>query len=209
MLRYNAARLREDADCRQVAEYIGMQVKGKFCECVSGTHSETQINHCGIYPNHIHCFSCGLDVGVIGMVQAYYKNVLGTPIAYHEACRIVGDACGGSDLYLEQSSGEKTERMPFDKDELTLLKLDTPYSGKESVHISMQSLYRENKELYYKIIRDKAAEEQEKLQKLEEQLGNTAPEASIRNVIETRLIRLRDIEKRAGGVVPILPIFKL
>ena len=209
MLRYNAERLRADADCRQVAEYIGMQVHGKYCECVSGLHSESQINHCGIYPNHVHCFSCGYDRGVINMVQDFYKNNLGTPITYQEACRIVGDACGGSDLYLEQSTGEIPERIPIDKKELALLKLDTPYSGKESVHISMQGLYRENKDLFFRIIREKAEEEQKKLKSLEDQLGNSAAEASIRNVIEQRLIRLQEIEKKAGVKVSILPVFKL
>lgn len=210
MLRYNVERLRQDADCRQVAEFIGMQVKGRFCECVSGLHTESQLNHCGIYPNHIHCFSCGHDVGVIGMVMDYYQNVLGSPVTYQEACRIVGDACGGSDLYLESSSGnEIAERIPFSKEDLALLRLDTPYSGKGTVHISMQSLYRENKDLFYQIVRDKASEEMEKLKKLSDSLGNTKAEASIKNVIEQRLVKLREIEKKAGGTVTILPIFQL
>ncbi len=209
MLRYNVEQLREDADCRQVAEYIGMQLNGKFCECVSGLHTETQINHCGIYRNHVHCFSCGYDVGVIRMVQDYYTNVLGQTLAYQEACRIVGDACGGSELYLEQVSGQSSaERIPFSKEELAMIRLDTPYSGNGS-HLSMQSLYREDRDLFFEIIRQKATEEKNKLESLRSRLGNSPYEAGVKNVIEQRLIKIRQLYKKAGGIVPLQVKFKL
>lgn len=200
---YDVSALKAEADCRTVASFIGMRLSGRYCECVSGLHDETQLNHCAIYKDRIHCFSCGNDQDVIGMVKSYYANVLGTPIAYGEACRIIGDACGGSELYLDRNGKQQIKQMPFDRSELALLHLDTPCTDTSGpARINMQRLFLENEPMFYGLIQRKAEEELEKIRKLKNVLGTSSYEAKLRAVLDERTAVITRLLKRAGGDTP-------
>ena len=195
---YDKEQLRQAADCRQVANYIGMRVSGKYCECASGLHTESQLNHCAIYQDKTYCFTCGTCRDVFGMVSDYYRNILGSPITFEEACGIVGDACGGRELYKTSGNVEtrKEEMMPFTKEDLEILGLNPAGTSTTG---NMQSVFRQDREIYFQIIREKAAEEKEKISTLQSLLGKSGSEARISAALEERYQKINAIYKKAGG----------
>ena len=94
VMRYDIERIKRDAYCRIVAASIGMKVNGQFCECVSGIHSETQINHCSLTKEYYHCFSCGDAGDVVTMVRKYCISRL-----FIKSSRVIFD-----DPYLKADS---------------------------------------------------------------------------------------------------------
>lgn len=198
---YNLERLKEDADCREVARSIGMKICGQFCECVSGTHSETQINHCSLGRQFYHCFSCGDSGDVIKLVRSYYANVLGTPITLAESCLIIGDAAlGGHELYEERTQESTVEKPPFTTAELELLGFcGADYSESATRPIRMENIFRENKILYYQLVRNKAEQQLLLIENLVEHLGDSVFEGKIKVSLQTRHSDVTGLFERAGG----------
>lgn len=127
-MRYDLDKLREDANAFDVAEAIGMQMYKAgstwYVECVSGLHSETKINHNQLRKNGCHCYSCGKNYDVIGMVMAYYENVEKSPITFKEACGIVADTCGAREDYMVNArSGDYVPAKLLTEQELEALGL--------------------------------------------------------------------------------------
>lgn len=127
-MRYDLDKLREEANAFDVAEAIGMQMYKAgstwYVECVSGLHSETKINHNQLRKNGCYCYSCGKKYDVIGMVIAYYENVVGSPISFKEACGIVADTCGAREDYMVNArSGDYVPSKLLAEQELEALGL--------------------------------------------------------------------------------------
>ena len=202
MASYDVAALKEAANCRDVAEFIGMRVSGKYCECVSGLHSETQLNHCAIYHDHIYCFSCGANMNVIKMVMGYYENVLGNPITYTEACRIVGDACGGSELYLTDGRQTKaTARPPFDRADMKTILMDAQPRGEHCMTPSL--LYRLDPDLYMQTVKERALTVKKRAEALIEELGNTPREAALKMWARQKIESVNNILGTCGVTVEV------
>ena len=198
---FDAGALHEAADCREVARFIGMRTDGRFCECVSGLHSESQMNHCAIYKDHIHCFSCGDNRDVVGMVRGYYQNVLGTPIGYQDALKIIGDACGGYDLYLEEGTYRPVEPMPFTREEMALIGLDAQPAGDMAGARpkNLAALYHANRPLFLALVRENAEDQLERIRALLAALGKSQTEVRVRLELESRQARIRKLYEKVGG----------
>ena len=196
---YDLKALEMEADCREVARFIGMRLNGKFCECVSGTHKETQLNHCAIYKDHIHCFSCGDNRNVFQMVQGYFTNVLGQPLSFSESCGIVGDCLGGRELYRIHESQESQESrkknlLPFSEEDLQMIGLKSTERS-----CSIASLYRDDPVCAMAVIKSCAEGELERISKLSSMLGRSVFEAKVRTELDQRYARIQSIYRKAGG----------
>ena len=177
--------LLDSADCLTVIKAIGMKTKKNgnslFCECVSGTHKETRINHCQVFKHAIHCYSCGAHYTIYNMVKEYYKNVQGIELTHDEICEIIANTCGGPESFLEKPVNKK-DRFPFKKEEIEALNLiDHPIrataivsvsSCKDEEHrlwldddmygkevdlplVSLRTLFKEDKEAFWYLIKSK------------------------------------------------------
>ena len=205
MWKYDKERLREAADCRAVASYIGMRLSGTYCECVSGIHRETQLNHCAIYRHNIHCFSCGDNRDVFGMVMGYYENVLGTPITYQEAFKIVGDACGGADLYRVQVTDTEKPRkpaMPLTEEELSLIGLSSSGSRADCGtvrYVGPVQLFEEAPELFYELVDELIDETMEKISRVLSRLSRTPEAGRLRVILQMRTSKLKKLKARLSA----------
>lgn len=124
---YDLDYLQSSVDCVDLASRIGMKLSpsGQFCQCPNG-HHETQLNHCAIYHDHAHCFSCGFHGGPLTILQTYYKNVLYQDIGFKDACRMLGDMYGGAERFLTEGEA-KTSRvitLPITDEEIKLIGID-------------------------------------------------------------------------------------
>lgn len=192
-MRYDVERLRNDADCREIASMIGMRRSGTYCECVSGIHKETQLNHCAIYKDHIHCFSCGDNRDVVGMVQGYYTNVLGSPITFAESCKIIGDALGGASFYeVSGTDAPAMPMLPFTTEELAA-------AGMQDSIGRLQALYASDRDLFLQVVAEQVKEQSEKLTLLSQSLGKSPLEAKLQAEADRRLGILAGMQKKAGG----------
>lgn len=196
---YDIARLKADADCRDIARQIGMTVKKQFCECPSGLHTETQLNHCSINRTYYHCFSCGDSGDVIHMVQQYYRNKLGQAITMSEACHIIGDCLGGHERYLKENDDRPKERPPFSRQELAVLEeTDAWVETRNRFHIGqLQQLFVKDKQEYYRVIRTRATEERQKTAALLAALGGSELEQNLKLELSKRQIQLDSLLKKA------------
>lgn len=191
-------RLMDNADGFAVAERIGIRKKRHgsitYIECVDGTHKESDINHCQLFRDGCHCYSCGSSHNVYGMIRSYYANILGTPLEHDEICSIIAETCGGEDEYLiHPDSHVKRKPFPLTKEELAAIGLSAEsrraekiagYSEeKDEEHsvlsgcdgyvkleylppMSIYSLFRENEEMFRIIVAGKIRESAEKTQKI-------------------------------------------
>ena len=122
-------RLMSDANAFDVAERIGIRKKRAgstyYIECVSGTHSETRLNHCQIFRDGCHCYSCGASHNTYGMVKEYYSNVVGRSLDHDEICSIIADTCGGEDRYIirDKDANEVKKPFPLTEEELDFIGL--------------------------------------------------------------------------------------
>ena len=179
-----------NADAFDVADRIGMRKRrcgnSTYVECVEGTHKETNINHCQLFHDGCHCYSCGASHNVYGMVREYYRNIVGISLEHDEICSLIAETCGGEDEYLitPVHSGTKKKRFPLTKEELEAIGLvsdskrarhivsytDTKddehrellgdgYAATEMLPpVSIYSLYREDEELFREIVGGKIKE---------------------------------------------------
>ena len=190
---YDVNQLVQEADCREVAKFIGMRLNGQYCECVSGLHKETQLNHCAIYHDRYHCFSCGEGGNAIRMVQQYYRNVMGTPVSFAEACKIVGDSCGGHEMFVVYGQQEKDPQLPFTQDELQAAGLDSPMAW-------WKQLWLENRQLCKTIVRERAKETLDKYREVLDAEGNRSViGAALRAEAENRYAAAEKLYKACGG----------
>lgn len=158
-----------------------------YVECVSGTHRETRLNHNQLFHDGCHCYSCGASHNVYGMVRDYYRNVVGTPLDHDDICSLIAETCGGEDEYLVQNDMPSKKQAPFPltKEELEMIGLSSSRTRarkirsfqeyKDDVHrdligcegyaetemlppMNIYTLYQENRELFYEIVRGKIIE---------------------------------------------------
>ena len=119
----------EIADPLVVAEYIGLATKkvGNRISILCPGHEErlghpdNHFGNCYLTPHGYHCYSCGASVGLIDMVM----EVTGEP--YAEALGIIGDCCGGRELFYTDKRRIR-ETLPVNLDDLKTIGLD-PKSG--------------------------------------------------------------------------------
>lgn len=205
--RIDMERLKADASCRHVAKYIGMRISGRYCECVSGLHKETQINHCAIYDDRIHCFSCGDSRDVIDMVRGYYANRLGSTLSYTEACKIVAESCGGIEGYMNRGY-KKSKPMPFTQEELALVGLDQ-FSRMGNERLSPSAFFRKDEKAFMNEMKALIEGETGKIAQLLAELGNGSFESGLKSELRLRYNTLKVVYKRFGDKSPVRPLYKL
>lgn len=183
-------RLMACADAFDVADRIGMKKKkcgsSTYVECVDGTHKESDINHNQLFRDGCHCYSCGANHNIYGMVRGYYDNVLGISLDHDEICSIIAETCGGEDDFLiKPIAGVKKKPFPLTNQELEQIglcsssqraKAVVSYSDtkdeehRESVDydgyaktellppVSIYSLYRDDEDLFRCLVGNKVNE---------------------------------------------------
>ena len=196
---YDVEALLAAADIREIARQLGAYAGPVFCQCPTG-HPETQYNHCSVHKDYYHCFSCGAAGDAISYVREYYTNVLGQTLTFLEACEIIGDMFGGHELYALSPSktGRRVEKPPFSKDELSVLGL-TQANNKDDAAIRINSLFAQNRTLYFTIIRERSLEMLDKTNALFKMLGNTSFEEKLKLELNRRKSILLQAYKKAGG----------
>ncbi len=196
---YDVEALLTAADIREIARQLGAYAGPVFCQCPTG-HSETQYNHCSVHKDYYHCFSCGAAGDAISYVREYYANILGQTLTFPEACEIIGDMFGGHELYSLSPSKAKrrVENPPFNKDELSVLGL-TQANNKDDAAIRINSLFAQNRTLYFTIIRERSLEMLDKTNALFKMLGNTSFEEKLKLELNRRKSILLQTYKKAGG----------
>lgn len=188
---WNLDQLMADANAFDVADRIGMRKKrcggAIYVECVDGSHTEHNINHNQLFRDGCHCYSCGANHNVYGMVRGYYNNILGSSISHDEICGIIAETCGGEDNYLlTPKAGVKHRPFPLTKEELELIGLSASSQRAQSIAayseykdeehplsagdgcgyirteplpaMSIYSLYRDDESLFREIVRNKIRE---------------------------------------------------
>ena len=197
---YDVEALLLSADIREIARNLGTYAGPVFCQCPTG-HPETQFNHCSVHKDYYHCFSCGAAGDAISYVREYYSHVLGQTLTFLEACEIIGDMFGGHELYtLSTSSGRsKVERPPFNKEELNILGLTQ--ANKDKTTIRLDSLFTQNRTLYFTIIRERSIEMCNKIDTLASLLIKTPFEEKLKLELNRRRNILLQVLKKAGGKV--------
>lgn len=119
--------LLDTANAVEVANHIGMKTKkrGKilYCQCPTG-HKETALNHCQLFNDGCHCYSCGAHLSTYEMVKTFFSEVNGVNLSYDEICEYIADTCGGADIYLEKKDA-KSKKFPLTKKELEVLRINS------------------------------------------------------------------------------------
>ena len=122
-MRINKQALRDEANCIDVAKYIGIDVvtrgANSFILCPGHMKRlgkpDTTIGNCAIYPDGYVCFACDANKkqDVFTMVMEH------TGCSFTEALELVAEIYGGAKLY--QSSGEEKEKLPLSPEDLRLI----------------------------------------------------------------------------------------
>lgn len=68
VLLFDVQALKQDNTCEQVLEARGIQVRGRKCGCP--VHGSRGTGVMAVYPDHVHCHSCGFHGDVIKLVAA-------------------------------------------------------------------------------------------------------------------------------------------
>lgn len=165
-------KLMEEADASVVAEHIGMNVvkKGQylFIQCPGHEkrlgRSDTHIGNAVLLKNGYKCFACNAFVPTAEMVMEFIG--CGKWEAYH----IIAEAMGGEELYPDSGENEEIPKIRLSQEELDVLKL-APCSSKtiawktvsskhppQPVREGLYELYRTDRNAYYRILHERAAE---------------------------------------------------
>lgn len=156
MVIYDTKKLRDAADCREIAILLGIpqdeserkKISGETpmrFACVAPGHAGTErrYDNFAVYRHHCKCYSCGwgMDTGpdgkrsskdVFDLVKAYYENYLHKPISFEDVCGIIGDLSGGRELYILDKDGKngfQQEPFPLTPEELRMIGLDDRPQG--------------------------------------------------------------------------------
>lgn len=144
---------------------------------------ETRLNHNQLFHDGCKDYTSGASHNTYGMVREYFSKCLGRELTHDEICSIIADTCGGADLFIVKKDRKKKSGMPFPltKSDLELLGLApknryqkevVSYSDyKDDVHteicgdgyaktkpmppISIYSLYKEDKEAFWWLVKEK------------------------------------------------------
>lgn len=118
-MQINKERLLEDVDALTVCETLGIQTATHgstiYCECTSGLHKETKINHCKLFSNGCYCFTCNNRKDTVSIVMDYYKNKLNKPIGFKKALELIL-ACVPADQRNKYIISGKYRPTPDEKD---------------------------------------------------------------------------------------------
>lgn len=192
---YDVELLLDEADSLSVANYLGMDIVKRgsryFIPCPGHEQRlgkpDRKTSNCVLTPKGYHCFACQERVGLINMVMEY------TGCEYREALTIIGDACGGAELF--ETNGKQIKKPPLSHNDLAIIGLKA-YAGKNifgTVNIngdknvtekkeglSLEMLFVQDEKSYNKLIYRKA---KEAVAKYEEALKNfcfrDAPKANV------------------------------
>lgn len=138
MSSYDKEAIAAIADPEVVANYIGIETQRHgaytFIRCPSHEKmlgkADTKIGNC-IISNRgkkgFKCFACGAHGDVFDMVTAFMG------CSYPEALKIVGDACGGANSFIEkQKGGFKKKPSVLSAEDLELIGLSHTYAVEKS-----------------------------------------------------------------------------
>ena len=138
MSSYNKDAIAALADPEAIANYIGMETEkhGSYTFVRCPMHEQTlgkadsKIGNCIITKRGkggFKCFACGAHGDVFDMVAAF------TGCSYPDALKLVGDACGGADSFLEKKKGPYPKmRHALSLEDLALIGLSYIYRPERS-----------------------------------------------------------------------------
>lgn len=193
---YNLERLREDIDLRKILpsilSYDEIKYSGStmYAKCVSGTHSESKIEHNAVTPKYCHCFSCGETYDAFTYISKYYE-LQGLNLSFAEICEKIGDALGGASYYEEEGKIKKT-KLPLTQEELQIIGLSTSASREAP---SLAKLYEENPNKIKYLIKQRAYESMIRNKNLSEEVEDPALQSEYRKLYN----QCRDIYQKLGG----------
>lgn len=172
-----------------------------YAKCVSGLHTESQINHCAVSEKYCHCFSCGETYDAFEYIKKYYEQQ-GFSLKFAEICEKIGDALGGADYYKTDRKPVKKVEMPLTQEEFSVIGLHT--SSKKGAP-SLQKMYEDNPEETKELILKRAYESMMKYKTLSEQLDKPLSDKYLE-----LFQKARDIYEELGGEErPVRMLFKL
>ena len=96
MVIYDIDRLKQDANPKDVAEYIGMSTRriGSITSILCPAHNDTHHGSCQLTAHGYRCYVCGAKDDVIDMVRKFCG------VDFASAAKIVAEVCGGEHYYL-------------------------------------------------------------------------------------------------------------
>ena len=171
MPKWDTERLLADCDLRMLAPYVGLRTKKSgsttYIECMSGLHSESDINHMVCDRNGCYCFSChGSYDGfsehndAISTIRQF-RRVYGGDDSFDAACETIAEFLGGRDRYILSGETGRSQRkgFPYTSEELTA----AGFSGDQASRKSIRELYERDEVFCKSVILGKIEETVRKL----------------------------------------------
>lgn len=122
-----------DCDLRDLAPWLGIKTRRAgsttFIECLSGTHHETQIDHCEAKRGGCRCYSCHVKYqtgmsdpsddwnDIIDVIRQFKRN-RSEDDSFQNACETLAEFLGNRDRYLINGTGQKRKEFPYTVEEL-------------------------------------------------------------------------------------------
>ena len=195
---YDLDRMREDINLKKILPYIlssdEIRYTGStmYCKCVSGLHSETRYEHNAVSEKMCHCFSCGETYDAFTYIKKYYA-LQGFNLSFQEICEKIGDALGGSEMYIVNDDKPiNREKLPLTNEELNLIGIHV--SSKKYVP-SLLEMYTDEPKKITKLLMKRAYESMMKYKSLSEQLENRTLAAKYMEMYKD----CKEIYQKLGG----------
>lgn len=120
---YDTDRLTSDADMKEIAREIGIQIRPEIGSkknasilCPNPEHQDRHFGNCFIQQDNTYtCYACGDGGDVFHLVMQYLN------VSYPEALGIVADICGGRQYYLMDAGKERDARYVLTQKECRLI----------------------------------------------------------------------------------------
>ena len=153
-------RVRPFASAFDIASALGIETKksGKTVtmRCINPNHSDKHMGNCVLYQNGCHCFACGADYDVFGMVRAIRG------CSMNDAVKAVAEIC-----HIQVTSADmRQSQPPISSAELELIGLHNTTirdsaNGRLILSDPLGKMWRENRSEFKRMCRDKAKEKAE------------------------------------------------
>lgn len=201
--------LLDAADCKDVADYIGLRTEKHgshlFGECIDPDHHmrENHIEHMVIEKDHYYCYSCGARGNAVDLVQNFKRTYEGAECSFKEACQIVGDSCGGFELYTGASKADFIP-FPFSKEEMAVIGIkengEGDPVGPAVPRIGIRQIYKADPKACNALLRQMAKEAYDRYSGyVEEFYDSTELHHLVRTEWRKKMEICREVLERAGG----------
>lgn len=193
MAKWDVRRLLADCDLRQLAPYVGIRTKRSgsttFIECLSGMHSESDINHMVCDHNGCYCFTChasydGLSEhnDAISTVRQF-RRITGGDDSFDAACETIAEFLGNRDRYiLSDTNGKRQKVFPLSEEEMETA------GFQPTARRTLQNLYQNDEAFVLSVLLNKLEEMTGKLKSV-----SRAEDAALSDAASERLAEVRKI----------------